>query len=175
MKLRIFKIHYIHSFVGSAEFLLSACCLFGLLCGTFLGVFFSDSYGFLMRMAATCRVSIVGLGILLLLPLFLSFLCIHCGRPKLLYGICFLKSFMLGLCAMGCFYAFGSGGWLVRLLVQFSDLITFPILCWFMLRCISNSGKGIQRDYILCNGAFLLVGILDFFYISPYLVMLIDY
>lgn len=175
MKSRIFKLHYIHSFVGSAEFLLSVCCLLGLLCSAFLGAFFSDSYGYLMRMAATSRVSVVGLSITLLLPLFLSFICIHCGRPKLLYGICFFKSFMLGLCAMGCFYAFGSGGWLVRLFMQFSDLITFPVLCWFMLRCISSSGKAVRRDYIICSGVFLLAGILDFFYISPYLVMLIDY
>lgn len=175
MKSCNFKLHFIHSFVGSGEFLLSSSCLLGLLSGTFLGVFFSDNYGFLMRMATMCRVSIVGLGTALLLPLLLSFVCIHCGRPKLLYGICFFKSLMLGLCAMGCFCAFGSGGWIVRLFMQFSDLITFPILCWFMLRCISNSGKTVRRDYIVCNGVFLLAGILDFFYISPYLVMLIDY
>ncbi len=162
-------------FAGSPVIFLSLCCFIGILCGTFLAAHFSQSYGDLMRSAAISSMSVGGSVVTVFLPLLLCVVCIHCGRPKLLYGICFLKSLMLGFCAMGCFYAFGSGSWLVRLLFQFTDLVSFPVLCWFMLRCITGAGKPIGKDLALSAVVFALTGFLDLFYISPFLVTLIEF
>lgn len=162
-------------FAGFPVIFLSFCCLLGILSGSFLAVCFGQTYGDLMRSAAISGMSVGGSAIAVFLPLLLCVVCIHCGRPKLLYGICFFKSLMLGFGAMGCFYAFGAGSWLVRLLFQFTDLISFPILCWFMLRCITGTGKQIGKDLMLSAIIFAIAGFLDLFYISPFLVMLIDF
>ena len=84
-------------FAGSPVIFLSLCCFIGILCGTFLAAHFSQSYGDLMRSAAISSMSVGGSVVTVFLPLLLCVVCIHCGRPKLLYGICFLPWELLKL------------------------------------------------------------------------------
>ena len=145
----------------------------GLLTGSILADGASQPFLLLTRSAAAAPVSVVGLCTITFLPFLLTALAVFLHRPRLLYGICFCKALLFswsGCCIMA---SFGSAGWLVRLLYQFSDLLLVPVLCWFSLRHISG-----KHDLRLREGAGVLmiamvVGSIDYWLVAPFLVKLI--
>ncbi len=144
----------------------------GLLSGCCFAAYSGESFFLLMRTAATVRVSIVGMFAVSFLPFLLSAYAVYCGRPQLMLPLCYCKALMFSWCAFGIQCAFGTAGWLMRLL-QFSDLLTVPVFCWFCLRHINRSGT-FRRDFITCTALYLLAGSLDYCVVSPFLVMLTD-
>ena len=144
----------------------------GLALGAVLSMQAGDRYFLLMRWAADRQVSIVGFLASAFLPFMLSALAVYISKPILLYGICFADAFLLSLCGCVAMTAFGSAGWLVRLLLQFSDCCMAPILFWFSIRCIS--GSSFWKDFSLCAVISALVGSIDYCFVSPFLVMLIE-
>ncbi len=86
---------------------------------------------------------------------------------SLLLPVCFFKACAFGFCGHGVGLAFGSGAWLIRLLLLFSDLILIPLLFLFWLRGPS------KRALAICLTVAITVGALDRFLIAPFLVGLI--
>lgn len=152
---------------------LAIVCLASLVLGTFLGIVSNDSYFLLMRMAASCRVSIVGLISTSFLPFLFSAFAVYIGKQKLIYLVVFLRMLLFAWGAVGTAVAFQTAGWLVHFLLQFTDILLLPVLCWFSLRQLTEAGV-LRKDLSLCTATFLLVGSLDFCVVSPFLVMLID-
>ena len=87
----------------------------------------------------------------------------------MVYLICLTKVFTFAFGGFGITYTYGSAGWLVRLLLQFSDILTMPILCWFALRHITGRNAGWKRDFGICLGLEIIICCLDLWYISPFL------
>lgn len=154
---------------------LAFCWCSGLMLGLHYAYRADSTYFLLMRMAASCRVSIVGLLTAVFLPFLLSALAVYISRPELLLPVCFLKAFSFSCSAAAVSAAFGSAGWLIRFLLNFSECCTLPLLCLFWIRHISGVKRPAGRDFLICCIAVLTIGALDYLLISPYLVDLIDF
>ena len=162
-------------FMGNADvFTLARILLFGYIFGTFLAAETPVTFYSLMRSAASSSVSIVGSLISAFIPFLFAFAAVYFSKPALLFLVCFCKAVLFAHCSFCCYLAFGSGGWLVRLLLQFSDILLMCVLCRFAI-CYLGQPKPLRsRDVLFCTGASLLVSIVDVCFISPYLAMLID-
>lgn len=146
----------------------------GYLLGTLFSAEASDSYIALMRMSAVGPVSIVSVFASAMLPFLFAFIAVNCKKPFFLLAVCFCKAFFIAHCSFGCYLAFGSGGWLVRLLLQFSDLLLMPVLCWFAVCYLQRFQPLKVRDVLICATATLAVSAVNVCFVSPYLAMLID-
>lgn len=158
----------------STSFRLFLIWILGLLLGTFSLMAADESFISLMRLAPSRQVSIVGLLISSFLPFLLCVCAVYIGKPSSLYLICFVKAFLFAQCSMALSLAFCSADWMIRILYQFTDLVSLPFFCWFCLRHISGSGALIRRDILVCSVVWLLVASIDFCVVSPFLAMLID-
>lgn len=145
--------------------------------GIFLGIYAASSVGYsflpLMRAAIVRRVSIVALFAVLLLPFLLSAFVIFFSQPWLLLLFSFFKAFSFGFCCSAAQLSFGSAGWLVCLLLLFSDICTLPVLYWFWVRHISGDKYAIGRSLAVSIALVLFFGSLDYCFISPFLSALI--
>lgn len=161
---------------GNMRLIVLACCwITGLLLGIQYATQADDTYFLLMRSAASCRVSITGLLAAVFLPFLFSAFAVYISRPEFLLVICFLKAASFSCCAFALMHAFGSAGWLVRFLLQFSDCCMVPVLVWFSVRHIAKPEKSVWNDFLICSLWMLIVGAFDYCVVSPFLVGLIDH
>lgn len=148
------------------------------LLGLLLGIFFTaradDTYLLLMRQAACCRVSITGLAAAVGLPFLFCTFAASAG-VWLIPWICLIKAFLFSSCAAALTASFGSAGWLVRLLLQFSDGLCLPLLLWFSARVYLQKGQDVLRDLRNCLIFTAATVWIDYRVISPFLVSLIEY
>ena len=151
----------------------SLAWLTGLLFGIFFVPYAGEAYISLMRSAAGCAVSIVGLFAMVLVPFLLAALAVFYNLPALIYLLGFTKAFSHALCAGGIAAAFGSAGWLIRFLLLFSDCCTLPLLCWFMMRCLDSGKQYLRKDLSACLIISVAVCGFDYLIVSPLLVTLI--
>lgn len=154
------------------EWMLLLCWGCGCLTGILTGMHAGDVYFSLMRGAASCSVSIVGLACSVYLPFLLSALAVYLNRPGLLYIVSFLKAWSFTLTAFGIQAVFGCAGWLVRFLLQFSDILLLCPLCWFCLRHIRSTTAIWKRDFVICSAAVAAVCSIDYCVVSQFLVTL---
>jgi hypothetical protein len=162
----------VHLQIPVAYWLFTGVWLSGLILGTIFSAIAGNHYFLLMRMAPQSHVSIVGLAVTVLLPFLLSAFAVYKDRPWMLHLICSTKVFTFAFCGFGITAAYGGAGWLVRLLLQFSDICTVPILCWFALRHLTGKRIGWKRDIGICLGLAVAVCCLDLWYISPFLALI---
>lgn len=162
----------IHLHITKGHCLFIGVWILGLIMGTIFAATAGNQYFLLMRMAPQSHVSIVGLSVTVLLPFLLAAYAVYKDRPWMLYVICFIKVFTFAFCGFGATAAYGSAGWLVRLLLQFSDICTVPILCWFSLRHLTGREAGWKRDVGIGLGVEMIVCCLDLWYISPFLALI---
>ena len=156
-------------------FFLAFVWLSGLVSGVGFSNLAGDSFLSMMRGAAVSSVSIVSLLSISLLPFLISAFSVYMHSFGLLAGLCFIKGCLFAFISMGVFTAFGSGGWLIRILMMFSDLCCLlPLwLCW--LRILSGSFQGSFRPVV--RGGLMAVGIVcfDYLYVLPFLAKLVEY
>lgn len=148
--------------------------ILGLIFGGLAAVFVSNDVSSLMHAASVSRVSIVGLLSVYLFPLLFSALAVYMNLPYLLLPICFLKAVSFSYLAMGVSIAFGSAGWLVRLLLMFSDLASFPILWWFWSRSRSGSHGSLLRFFTAALCLAAVFGSIDYCLVAPFLANLLS-
>lgn len=150
---------------------------FAMMAGAFFGAYLAnqsvDSFLPLMLVAAGCRMSIVGLIASRFLPFLFAAFAVYIAKYWLLIPVIFIKGCSITWCGCLTVTAFGSAGWLVQPLLQFSDFLLLPALFWFCIRRISEARATIWRDLKICGAAFVLTGALDYCIISPFLVMLL--
>lgn len=143
--------------------------MLGILCSGVAG----DTLTPLMRTAVSRCVSFSGLLTAVLLPFLLSMLALYLHKPWLFVPIAFLKAFLFSYTGFGVMVAFDSAGWLVRLLLMFSDCCTMPILFWFWAAQINGCRKcllSIATPILLAAA----IGSFDFYVVSPFLATLIS-
>lgn len=121
-----------------------------------------------MRVSLNGNVSIVCFFCLIFLPPFLSILAASAGMHSLLYAIAFGKAFLYAFSSMALLLSFGSAGWLVRLLLGFSGILSAPVLYRLWLRCL-RPGSGLSALEIFCFlCVYLLIGSIDYTVIMPF-------
>ena len=144
----------------------------GLAIGSYAGMHASVTYLRTLSAAAGSDLTISGLAISVFLPFVICIFAAHNGKKWLLFLIAFAKALCVSYCSAALNCAFGSAGWLIRILFQFSDLATLGFFCWFCIRCMTNDLQ--KADYYICSAAYILVGLFDYCIVSPFLVTLID-
>ena len=108
----------------------------------------------------------------LLLPIVLSMLAVFTGQRWLLFPLAFLKAFAFAYVGWNVVVTFGSAGWLIRLMLMFSDCVTVPLLLWFWNRALTSEFDAI----VPAAGSLVLtvfgIGMIDYGIIAPFLVNL---
>lgn len=146
--------------------------------GHFLGVWFSssasDPFYAAMRAAVSSRVSIPGLLSAMILPFLFSAFAVYLKQPMLLIPVAFLKAFFFSYVGYGFFAACGSAGWLVTWLAMFGSLCSLPVLyCYWRLHL---NGKPFDPLlFFLGLGILVIIGCIDYFAVSPFLVSILTF
>lgn len=152
--------------------LLAFFCVTGALTGICIADRSGEHFFSMMRMAPSVHVSITGLIASAVLPFLIAAFAVYISAPQILYSILFLKIMLFCWCGCGIYAVFGSAGWLVRMLLQFTDCCMVPVLCWFCLRHSSGSHVFLWRDFSVCIAIAGIIGIIDYSVISPFLATL---
>ena len=146
--------------------------------GQLLGVWFSGSASELlfstMRMLPGSHASIIGLLSAAVLPFLFSACAVYLRQPLILIPIAFWKAFLFSYIGFGLFRAWGSAGWLLLGLTMFSSLSSMPVLCWYWLRHIG--GRPFEPGVCcLILGGLVVIGIIDYCLIVPFLANIITF
>lgn len=154
--------------------LLVSLWILGLVLGAFFAPAPDDPYFSLMRPEIKHRVSIVFGLMTAILPLMLAAYAVCIQNQKLLLFVSFCKAFLFSFC--GCLIGslFGSAGLLMRLLLQFTELISAPVFCWFCIRQLSGDNGLQTKDLVISLLVTLAAAGIDYFLLGPYFAMLID-
>ena len=118
------------------------------------------------------RATLYGLLITALLPLALSALFCYFSAPVLVLPVCHIKAFAFSFCSVCVLRTFEDPGWLIRSLLLFTDSFALLPLLWFWLRQIAGNSRTLRRDFLISFLAALTICVLDFLFVSPFLVTL---
>lgn len=151
-----------------ATIFLAFCWCAGLLGGCILSRQTDQIHFSLMREAVNRSVSIVGL-FAVLLPFLISAIAVYFTQVWLIFPVSFLKAFSFAYVAASVTQAFGTCGWLIRLLLLFTDVCTVPILFWCWLRFLNGSLNKRSAEMMLCAAICIAICGFDYFVISPFL------
>lgn len=152
--------------------LLAACWAGGFLSGGLFCVFCDHSFFSLMHRLPYCSVSIVGQILFPSLPFLFSAFAVFIAKPRLLLLIGFLKAFVFSLVSMSFVLSFGSSGWLLRLLLLFTDLCSMPLLFGYQRKCLHASAvSGVEL--LAALSLLILIGSVDCGYVLPFLADMI--
>ena len=148
------------------------CWFAGLLCGVACCAVSSAEIVALMHRTVSCPASIVGLLNAALIPFLLSAVSMAFAKPWIIAGICFVKAFLYSFVSIGILMSFGSGGWLLRYFLLFSDCAALPFLVWYWSRPVSVP---VRPRWIAAVLLLILAAVtaLDYRIIAP-IVCLID-
>ena len=161
-----FPLKLIDANLRSCKFTLILCWSIGFGCGI-LSAAGADDIVSLMRACCDASVSIVGLLFIPLFPFLISAVAVYFSLPWLLFLTAFLKSFLSSFCACAIFRVFKGAGWLVLPMLQFTDLLTLPVLCRFQFRHICGQKTGVIREGTMSLAWFMAVVLTDWLWVAP--------
>lgn len=152
--------------------ILAFCWFAGLLTGCFFADHAGNIHFSMMRRAVSGSVSIAGL-VVVLLPFLFTAIAVYLSRTWLFLPFCFFRAFRFAYVAGLVSGSFGASGWLVRLLLLFTDGCQMPVLLWIWFRWIGNGGRKAVHQICVCAILSAVVWGIDYFVVSPFLGMLI--
>ena len=145
---------------------------FGLLFGTLLAANADTSVFALMRRVEFSPVSIVMCLAAQLLPFLIAAYAASISRLWLLCASCGCRLFSFAYTGALIWIAYGTAGWLVRLLFLFSDILLVPWLCWFCFRRVIREYEE-KKDLCICMGMTVIATLIDCLFISPFMVKIL--
>ena len=157
------------SFPRLRSYILAMLWPFGFLAGCLFYLSARSIFSPLMCGAVIGSVSIVSLLFCTLFPFLISAFAVFLSCPWLLILVGFCKSFLFGFLSLGLVLAFGGGGWFLRFLVLSADILTFPLLFWYLHRNLLTISKSFLEESALVISLALLMGIANYVYILPFL------
>lgn len=140
---------------------------FGLTTGCMTLLTAGHSLDSLMRGVPFGSMSIVSVLVSLLLPALFSIFAFSFIQPWIFYLIAFFKSFLFGFLSFGLILSFGSSGWLWRFLIMLPDLLSLPLLFWFLRKKVTDSASAL--DSFLLISVLLFIGSIYIAYILPFM------
>lgn len=147
-------------------------------CGAVLGVAVSYASGpslfLMMRTAASSHVSIVGLILSALFPYLITAVAYCFSKPYLFLPIAFFKTFLYTLVLCSVRTAFLQAGWLVCILLLFSDTVAVAVLYWYWIRNIHGFRKSALSELLYGITVTLVTAVIDYIWVSPFLIALIN-
>ena len=151
---------------------LAICWCAGLVLGSITAVSMSDMLVVMLHNCVFIRPLLMRIICVSLLPFLLSAFALYIDEPWILLLIAAIKSFGFGFCAAGVSLAFEHSSWLVRSFFLFSDVISLPLLYFYLLRSISGKEKLSIHLHAVLFCVFLGIGIVDYCFVSPFWVAL---
>ena len=152
-----------------------ACCwVLGLISGAAFSINSASCLYSLTRSLRYSDLSVVGFLAMLIFPYLLSTVIFKLSMWKGIIPLVFFKAFSFSCCAVAIIRAFGSSGWLLRLLLLFSGSISVVFLIWFWIRNCSKSRRNLHGDLLLCIVLTLVAGFIDYSLISPFGIYLLS-
>ena len=116
--------------------------------------------------------SLLGLLSVLFVPVLITAVAVYFTIPILIYIYAVIKAvcFSCTLCAIAI--VFGNASWLLLLLLLFTDsfVVIFLLFLWYCLFTCKSISAG--KLLLIYFGTFSIIGMIDYFLVSPYLVML---
>ncbi len=148
--------------------ILAFCWVLGLCCGASYSLATMDSYSVLMRTLPDSRVSIVGLVVNLFSLLIVYIAACRLIPNAFIYVIALVKAFVFSYGLTGAYALYGTAGWLIHLLISFTDAFTIVPFLWFLIRSIYGHRRTLNRDAVFCLCVYSIIFLIDFFCISPF-------
>ena len=170
---RFFRTRYSLESRKVSATVLAFALLAGYTLGSYLATGAAHSTFLLMRTAVSSRVSIVCLLPVILLPFLFTAFAVSIRQLWMLIPLAFCRAAAFGFLASVVLCSFGSSGWLVFTLLLFSDCISMPLLCLFLLRSIHKAGRDTFRNFLIISSVLFGIVSLDCKFISPFLVSLL--
>lgn len=127
----------------------------------------------LMQEALHGSLSIVGLLVCVFLPLLFSAFAVYISQPALLLLICFFKAACMAFVSCGFISAFGSGAWVLWLIVLFPDLLGGAMLLVFSMRHLALDHPLRQRELLPYWISGILAAYLEYTVLGPFLTEII--
>lgn len=155
--------------------LLSFLWILGLVFGLYFVASMDNSLLETFYIASINRPSIFSILFVSLLPIAVSATAVFCSGPVLIYALCILKAFCFSVSLCGVISVFGYSGWLLRLLLLFSDSCMVVLLLWLWCRILLSKHNSVLRDLLICTAIAVAVSMVDYFLVSPYLGILMHY
>lgn len=152
----------------SCRFLLIACWCAGV-AGGVLGASNTGSFLSLMRMCCESRVSIVNLLIIPCFPFLISAIAVYFDLYPILLLCAVFKLFCFSFCACITLLSFHSAGYLICILLLYTDILTTPVLCRFQWLGYLRGRVHFYRNTLLCLLWFVGVCVSDYIWIAPLL------
>ncbi len=170
--LRVFRLFNNHS---KNVFSISCSWLLGLIAGLLVALRTATTFNSWTLSLQYSDLSVIGFLATLIFPYLLSAILFRVSTWKAVLPLIFLKAFSYSWCAIAIVRVFVYSGWLLRLLLLFSDSLSVVLLLWFWIRNCNSDTAGRHRDLLLCLVLTLIIGCVDCSLISPFGVYLLSY
>ncbi len=131
----------------------------GIILGTVIGSECGAEIYSMMHQALIAEVSIVSLAVCNLLPFVISAVVTRCGFPRLIYCLGFCKAIGVGYTGVLCLLSFEGAGWLARLFLFCSQLLSLPALWLMWLQCCAGE-KFLTKRFFLLLCIYLVVAVI---------------
>lgn len=148
---------------------------FSVFAGIILGSKSVPYYTSLMLSAASGPMSIAGMFLIFILPLVISIISIRFKVSFLVLPLALIKGFFYGFLTVSVYSALGSAGWLICLLLLFSNSILIVLLLWFWFKYLKVHNCCLMRDFLVAIAFGVLVCAFDAIMVSPFLTDVILY
>ena len=150
-------------------FFLSFSWFAGLISGILLSFLCSNDTLKTFILAASEQPVTIHLLSVLLLPLLFSAAAVYTRNLWFLFLIAFLKAFLFSFTAASVSSLSSSGGWLIQMLLMFSDSLMLPVFWWYWHACLQQYGRPFMSRTAAVIFIASLICITDCFAIAPFL------
>lgn len=146
--------------------------ILGLICGIVLFLL-SELFQFIsIQNALSGPVTFFRLLCIVFAPFLLSVLAVYVRKTGFLFITAFLKAFVFSIIAMAIRVSFGSAGWLVFVLLMFTDLMSLPLLLFYWIRNLSGESTHAFVECLTFISIGFLICCIDYSMIVPFLISL---
>lgn len=149
--------------------------LLGVVFGCIIGYQTPVTVTSLMRTLEFGCVSIVWLLLSAVLPFFLSYIFLRYSFRPLLFLLVYLKAFCFAYSTCCICSAFTDAGWLMRYLCFFTDSVCSAIFLWYILNSPGWSVSQMARRSRICLAAVVALACFDYFTVTPFVALLLNY
>lgn len=147
--------------------------ILGLVCGWELFRISGFTGRFTVADLSVSSASAVDLLIRALIPFLICAVGILLDQRWIIYGCAFGKAMTMCFASLWMLSCFGSGGWLVRVFLLFTDTLMCGIWYGFWMDALSGNQLDIPRFLLFCAGGCLIAGV-DLRVISPLVMRIMN-
>ena len=158
-------------FCRTPLFYLALVCCFALATGVCIAFGSQHVVSSMMYAATKCRSSIVGLGFVVLIPLLIAFSVTAFSVPGIIYFVAFIDCISSTFCFVSAICTFGTAGWLIFVLLSFSQTTLVVLRVWFYTQCLVRRDD-LFRIFVYVLAISALVFSVDYCFASRFLLKL---